>query len=334
MKTDLRIGVYNYTLDLSVRNYIDNLSRELSNNGVAIQLIGPSESLPENVDLYWQPTLTGTIMPSPIFRNVKRPFIITMHDGAPLALPPWEYSPNFSSFRKELWRTVRTLFYWRTWRNRCAAIITVSNSAKRDIINKIGLKGENIIPIYHGVNHEIFKPTEEGIVHGSYLLHVSQFQPKKNFLRILKAYQSIKPPFKLIAVVPGCPGSIHVENGNITINRSRLLHQDIIPLYQGSMGFLFPSLHETFGMPIIEAMACGCPVITSDRSACVEVAGDAAVLVDPYSVRQIRSAILQVSQNPELRSKLRARGLRRAQDFSWVKSAEEHLNVFQQVLRY
>ena len=108
---------------------------------------------------------------------------------------------------------------------------------------------------------------------------------------------------------------------------------ELTDLYRNATGFLFPSLHETFGMPILEAMASGCPVITSHDTGCAEIAGDAALLVDPRSVEAISAAMQSLIEHERLRADLRARGLARAAEFTWEKSARKHLDVFEQALR-
>ena len=106
----------------------------------------------------------------------------------------------------------------------------------------------------------------------------------------------------------------------------------LVKYYQDAIGFVFPSLHETFGMPIVEAMASGCPVITSSTTACSEVAGNAALLVDPRSVDEISSAMKKLVMDIGLRQSLAEKGLKRASQFTWKKCAEEHLNVFERAL--
>jgi glycosyltransferase involved in cell wall biosynthesis len=110
-------------------------------------------------------------------------------------------------------------------------------------------------------------------------------------------------------------------------------HEQLVRFYNNAIGFVFPSLHETFGMPILEAMACGCPVITSNVCACPEIAGDAALLVNPRSVEDIAAAILRIITESELRNNLREKGLKRSKIFKWEKSAKEHLKVFYDVLK-
>jgi glycosyltransferase involved in cell wall biosynthesis len=109
-------------------------------------------------------------------------------------------------------------------------------------------------------------------------------------------------------------------------------HSQIAALYQNALGFVFPSLHETFGMPIIEAMACGCPVITSTHPGCAEIAGDAALLVNPYSVSELTNVMQQLIFNCDLRKTIRNKGIEHAEQFTWPKSAELHLEVFTEIM--
>jgi glycosyltransferase involved in cell wall biosynthesis len=104
---------------------------------------------------------------------------------------------------------------------------------------------------------------------------------------------------------------------------------ELAELYRGALAFVFPSIHETFGIPIIEAMASGCPVITSKGSACPEIAGDAALLVDPRSVEEIGTAMGRMVLDAGLRNRLRNDGVIRSKCFSWTKSAHRHLAVFE-----
>ena len=110
-------------------------------------------------------------------------------------------------------------------------------------------------------------------------------------------------------------------------------NDDLPELYNAADIFIFPSLHETFGMPILEAMSCGCPVITSNVSSMPEIAGGAALLVSPYNVDEIGKAIYQVLTDEGLKEEMRERGLERAKQFSWRRCAEEHLKVYQEVLQ-
>jgi glycosyltransferase involved in cell wall biosynthesis len=108
---------------------------------------------------------------------------------------------------------------------------------------------------------------------------------------------------------------------------------DLPALYNGADLFAFPSLYEGFGLPVLEAMACGTPVITSNVSSLPEVAGNAALLVDPYNVDELAGAIRRILSDPALAADLRARGLERARQFSWERTAQETLEVYRNVLQ-
>ena len=108
---------------------------------------------------------------------------------------------------------------------------------------------------------------------------------------------------------------------------------DLVYFYNLAEVFLFPSLYEGFGLPVLEAMACGCPVITSNISALPEVVGDAAILVNPYSVEEISTAMEKVLTNKTLRLELAEKGLKRAREFSWKKNARETLELYKKVLQ-
>lgn len=223
---------------------------------------------------------------------------------------------------------IRKLWRWRHYRERCSAIIAVSEYAKKEIQIHLGLPAEKIVPIYHGVDHSVFKPQPTSQPRPPFLFHVSQNWRKKNLPRILSAYARLslanKP--RLIALVPGCP-AMDVPEG-VELLREPVMHEDVASFYRGALGLVFPSLHESFGLPIVEAMACGCPVLTANGTACVEVAGDAAVLVDPRSVEKIAAGMHRLSTDAGLREELRRKGIERAARFTWRASAEAHDAVF------
>ena len=166
-----------------------------------------------------------------------------------------------------------------------------------------------------------------------FFLHVSQYQPVKNIHAIITAYDQLPLSDKphLLIVAPGFPNCSIPAGVNLIVNP--VSGEELAKLYRTALAFVFPSLRETFGMPILEAMACGCPVITSNVTACPEVAGDAALLVDPRSVSDLMGAMRHLAEDASLRADLRHRSLARAKQFTWRRSAEQHLEVFENVLR-
>jgi glycosyltransferase involved in cell wall biosynthesis len=129
------------------------------------------------------------------------------------------------------------------------------------------------------------------------------------------------------------PSDTHRQSGDgIVVIHERLSEEALLDLYQNALAFIFPSLFEGFGLPIIEAMASGCPVITSDTHACAEVAGNAALLVNPNATAPLLAAMESIIESEATRDTLRSLGLERAQYFHWSNAAKHYLSVFQSVL--
>ena len=174
------------------------------------------------------------------------------------------------------------------------------------------------------------------------ILIVSDIARRKNHVRLLESFDSLQqecPDTELVIVgnviepVPefeSLIANIEANNSDIKITRcNHLSDHDIISLYNEADVFVYPSLYEGFGLPVLEAMACGCPVITSNVSSLPEVAGDAALLVDPYDPTDIARAIITVLKDDELKRKMSKRGLEQAKKFSWEKAAKDFLQVFE-----
>lgn len=331
----MRVSVYwPNLLPLSIRSYVENVVAELDALGVQVVRFSQSDPLPTNVDLHWDPG-TGRPGPHRRFSKTRQPLVVTFHGAANLSMPPHEC---FGSGWRNRGRAFKSKFAtkkeWRRTQNKYAAVVAVSQYAKQEIATVLRVSKDIVFPIYHGVDLEIFYPESEIADAGtdSYLLHVSQPQPKKNVDRLISAYALIdpqeRPQLKLVA--PGY--KISDPLAGLCLYQSPLDHDELAILYRGALGFIFPSLHETFGMPIVEAMASGCPVITSNSTGCAEIAGDAAILVNPRSVDEIADAMRRLISDRNLRLSLREKGLARAQQFTWRRSAEQHMAVFNKVL--
>lgn len=237
------------------------------------------------------------------------------------------------------------------------AIIVVSEFIKKKLLHYIPLndkKIKNITVIPNGIGSE-FKssaPQEElqyirkkyGF-NRKYLLCVGSFASRiKNLPRILEAYsrlpESILANFQLIIAgeffsrVPEASAVIKkLEAHNSVLCLGYVPDEDLPALYRHAEVFVFPSLHEGFGIPIVEAMASGTPVITSNTSAMPEIAGNAAIFVDPYNVKEISERMAEILMNENLRDMLTERGFAQAQKYSWHKTAQKTLEVYQSVMR-
>lgn len=195
--------------------------------------------------------------------------------------------------------------------------------------------------IYEGVNAKIFVPD---LYHkrSNYCLCMADFSPRKNIITVLRAYRQLIhefPDLRLKIIV-----STHfsrkvmmkmIDNEKIRSSLIDILvtisQEELTQLYQQASCFIYPSLYEGFGLPILEAMACGCPVITSNRGAMKEVAGNAARLVNPKNSHAIADAVTELLTSTELVSVVRKKGLNRAAQFSWDRTAKETLSVYNDV---
>ena len=320
-------------VERSVEIYAEQILCGLVEMGYEVRRFGPREAVPTDADVVWDPAATGARAPYPLFRTLTKPAVITVHGAAPLALPAHEYYPNrWKAFTGWTRHQLRKLA-WRRFAGRFH-IITVSCYAKRELETHLALDARAIVPIYHGVDHAIFHPGDSPLSTEPFFFYAGIYQPIKNIDRLFAAYRSIAlpTPVGLTVVCPGYPRSMRRAETGVDWVPGRLSHEQLSAYYRRALAFLFPSLRESFGMPILEAMASGCPVLTSRGSACEEVAGDAALLVDPRSVDEIRSAMVRLATDAELRAELRRRGLARARHFSWERSARSHGAVFQQAL--
>lgn len=227
-------------------------------------------------------------------------------------------------------------------------MITVSESAKRNISETLSIPEHKIKVIYLGVADN-FKPLDKKLAAelldrkygiAPFILHISAYQPKKNVEGIIKAFAIAKRKYKIphkLVIGGKQPKSLKKLSNKLGVGKDVIfvgfIAEDELPLfYSAADAFIFPSLHESFGMPILEAMACGTPVITSNVFSMPEIAGKAAILVNPYNHKEIADAIYKVVGDEKLRRKLAKLGIERAKQFTWKKCAKEHLNVYMEAI--
>ncbi len=330
-KGKMKIGVfYPSYLPFSIYNYIQNVSKIMGKLGADIIFFSENETIPEDVDIYWDPRAMAGSYPYVKILSTRKPIVLTLHGVSPFSVPAKEHYDDFKKMLKGKIDNLTKFAVWQFIKKKISTIITPSYYAKSEIKYYLKLRDEKITVIYHGVDLKIFKPKPR--VKKDYFLHISQYQPKKNIRRIIRAYKKLpflKKP-KLIILSPGYPYS--VSHKDILFITKSLKPNELVSLYQGALAFVFPSLHESFGMPLLEAMACGCPVITANVTACPEIAGDAAIYVNPRSENSIMQAMLKIMEDKDLRNVLCEKGLKHVKKFRWDKSAEKHFSVFKKIV--
>jgi len=286
------------------------------------------------VDLIWDPFCGWSQGPVWPYTESDAPRLITFHGAAALSMKAAEFSGELETAIKKEAEIEQRLFWWLDRFAEIDGVLTPSLFAAREIEEVFGIDSKNIKVIYHGVDRGVFYASEVPRVrHG--ILHVSSWQPKKNIERLLRSVINSKKLQRetLELVVPSFP--FCSETASYSWLR---VHQDVASdaylreHYQTKKIFVFPSLHETFGLPVLEAMACGCPVVCARGSALAEIYSDAALLVDPYDVEDIGAAMITLIDDCELRKSLVSRGLELAGVLTWSRRAARHLEYFNELL--
>jgi len=299
--------------------------------------ISPILLLKERPDLY-----ISSIPALPLYCAV--PSIFIAYDVCPLIITNAFFTRTRVKFKMDIQHAAR-----------CAnSIIAISQSTKDDMVKYLKVDQSKISIIYPGYDNSIFLPVNnqellDGVcrkygIHGNYIFHVGTLEPRKNTKRLIEAYLKLRLAgnIKHKLVITGAKGWLYDDVQQLiqeAVSRNEIIltgYVDIIDLpalYSGADAFIYPSLYEGFGLPPLEAMACGTPVITSNISSLPEVVGDAGMLVDPYNVDEIAQAIYRVISDNKLCEDMKRKGLKRAQVFSWGKSARKMLNVIESTVR-
>jgi glycosyltransferase involved in cell wall biosynthesis len=268
--------------------------------------------------------------------------VVTIHDCIHLRFP--QYLPH------RLAHTYARAFLW-TATHQANRIITVSEASKRDILQYFRIPPEKIEVIYNGIDERFWMPpdademgrvSERYQLTSQFILYAGNIKPHKNLERLIEAFHQLRrsgfDELKLLIIGDEISKYATLRRA---VHRYKLhkhvrffgfvSDQTLAALYRLAAVFVFPSLYEGFGLPPLEAMASGTPVVTSNVSSLPEVVGDAALLIDPYSPEAIANGIRMVLTDPVLREDLRTRGLARAKEFSWARSVERVRAIYAEV---
>ena len=356
--------------DFGIGTYIRNLLRELAridrdteylllcqpaDLGVGAQLgpnfrtilePSPNYSLREQVHVPWvlrreRPHVYHAphyVLPA----GVRCRSVVTIHDCIHLMFP--QYLPNRAAYayaRATMWAAAR----------RSDCILTVSEASKKDILHFFNVRPEKIVVVYNAIDdHFRVTPPEEAIARvreryqldHKFVLYVGNIKPHKNLVRLIDAFDELRKAdfddLKLLIIgdeisrLPALRRAVHKHKLHKHVRFLGYLSDDTLAvLYRLASAFVFPSLYEGFGLPPLEAMASGTPVVTSNVSSLPEVTGDAAILVDPYDVDSIVDGLRRVLSDPALAAELGRRGQERAKEFSWARSVEKTRQVYREL---
>jgi len=280
-------------------------------------------ALKKKFDIYHQTHFDDFLLP--FVKNKK--IVTTFHDI------------NFSRFPSKgfFWKNI--VKQQQTIIDKADKVIAVSHSTRADMLNTFSIDESKIVVIHHGVDKEKKELKKERIIEQPYILYVGLRKDFKNFNNFAKAFSIVCKKNKNIELI--CTGKdfnkgeqAFLEENNI-LSKAKVIaasEQIMAMLYRDAEMFVYPSIFEGFGMPILEAMVYSCPVVLSNSSCFPEIAQDAGIYFDPYNPEDIADKILLVLEDSNLRNKIIKLGQERLAHFSWEKCAVEHMNVYKALL--
>lgn len=277
----------------------------------------------------------------PFFGRRRFRKVMTIHDMTPFVLP----SRNMA-LRNWLWHRLLVPPLAR----RADQVLTDSQSSRRDIIRLLGLSPDRVSVAYLAADeafhprprHEVERVRDRYALPQRFFIFVGTIEPRKNLVRLVRAFEAVAAAVPDTGLV--IAGGLGWRYSSIlrAVERSpvreriampgRIAAEDLPALYSAACALVYVPLYEGFGLPPLEAMQCGCPIVTSNNSSVPEVVGDAALLVDPEDERQIAEAMLRVATDEPLCEELRTKGVCRAKQFSWTQCAADTVAAYERAL--
>ncbi len=325
--------------------YAENLSESLKKHFPKDNFIETTgDKIPLRTDiahfLYFEPFF----LTLPIFKKGK--LVVTVHDFIPFIFP--KYFP----------RGIRGEIKWLIQKNllkRCDAVITDSESSKKDILKFTGIDSSKVKVVYLAVDEDFRKLTDKDKeetklkykLPENFLLYVGDVTWNKNLPRLIEAVGKLDIPLVLVgkALANDNFDKNNPWNRDLSIVKDKIKgnkkiivlgfvdKNDLVGLYNLAKAFVMPSFYEGFGFPILEAMSCGCPVVTSKTGSIAEVAGESVYYVDPYNTEDIASGISKVLSDKKLREELSTKEIERAKIFSWQKTALGTMSFYKELIK-
>ena len=310
------------------------------------QVLLPANLKNDKVDVFLSPYIKA-----PFFSPC--PYITTVHDLLFLS------TPDYTGWRYKIYNEIFKIF-GKAVSKRATAVITDSEYSKKDIIKIFGVDEEKIHTISLGISGEYKPVTDRGLIEntkkdygiaGKYILYVGNFKPHKNVRRLIEAFAEAIPHLptplqggegggvklvlggrrdKFVPLLEKFAEKLGIKDSIIFTDFIK--DEDLPALYSSAEIFVYPSLYEGFGLPVLEAMACGTPVICSNTTSLPEVAGDAGILINPEDVKSIASAMAKLLIDDVLREDLRKKGLNRAKEFTVEKYSAKILSLIESIM--
>jgi len=299
---------------------------------------GGLDSLLKKVDLYHSPSLD-------FLPETETKIVVTVHDLIYKAYPGVHTPDSLEIFEKQFQQIVV----------RASKVICCSENTRKDLHRFFSINESKTRVVYNGVDKTQFYHLSDeerqdagGLlarkgIKGPFILFVGTVEPRKNLGNLIKAFKDLKKRQKFFGKLVICGMKGWMTEGIEEEIKRENLHDDILRLgyvsnlelrclYNLAEVFVFPSFYEGFGFPILEAFSCGCAVVASNTSSCAEIAADAALTVNPSRWEEIAQGIEKIYEDRQLKSNLQQKALRRADDFSFKKTAQQTLNVYQEIV--
>ena len=329
---ELKLFSINHHRDMSIQKTFKTRAETIYRDIIWSHFVLPLKTLRAKIDVLHIP---ANIMP--LFSPC--PTVLTILDTTVLQ------TPQYFTF----WHRYYSRVFFPLSARKAKNIITISENSKRDIVKQLRISPEKVIVTYLAASKDFKIVSNQEIERvkktynlNAFILTVGSLEPRKNIPRLLNAYSYLQKngfPYSLVHVGPQgwLFDEIYKEVDRLGLReRVRFLGlvptHDLVALYNAASLFIYPSLYEGFGLPVLEAMACGCPIITSNISSLPEVVGDAGIMVDPHDVAQITHAIESLCKDKQKHTWYKNKGLERAKQFSWQRCAKETLEIYSRAI--
>lgn len=327
-RNQYQIFAVNQTRTMGQRKTLGSRTKVIYHDMIWHHAILPWKAQRAGADLLFMPANT-----TPLFTPC--PTVVAIHDIMPVARPQ-QFTFWFRNYAR---------IFMPLSARRSALILTCSAHSKQDIVERFNVPPEKVAVTHLAANSKFHPVSPEAIAtikqkHGldQFILVVGTLEPRKNIVRLIQAYAEVRKAGITIPLVHvGSRGWLYDEvfseverlglEGSVRfLGRASL--DDLVNFYNAATVFVYPSLYEGFGIPVLEAMSCGCPTITSNLSSLPEVIGDAGIMIDPYNVDQLASEIRHVLEDRALAEDMRLRGLARSKFFTWEHCAQDTMAAF------